>query len=72
MQRDLPFVDVEPCAGGEPVPGAVLRPHGHLRGVDELEQLLRADGHRRRTGKHAGVDVDDHRRTRLLGGVPGR
>jgi hypothetical protein len=67
VQRDPPIVDVEPCTGDEPVPGAVLRPHGHLRGVHEPEHLLRGDGHRRSAGEHAGVDVDDAlRRVPLL------
>lgn len=67
MQHDLPLVDVQPCAGDEPVTGAILRSHGHLRRVHELEQLLRADGHRRPAGEHAGVDVGDaHRRGALL------
>lgn len=68
MQRDPPVVDVEPCTGDEPVPGAVLRPHGHLRGVHEPEHLLRGDRHRRPAGEHAGVDVDDalRRLSRLL------
>lgn len=68
VQRDPPVVDVEPCTGDEPVSGAVLGPHGHLRGVHEPEHLLRGDRHRRPAGEHAGVDVDDalRRLTRLL------
>lgn len=67
MQRNLPLVDVEPRTGDEPVPWAILRPHGHLRGVHELEQLLRADRHGRPAGEHPGVDVDDaRRRTQFL------
>ena len=66
MQRDPPVVDVEPCAGDEPVPGAVLRPHGHLGGVHEPQHPLGGHRHRRPAGEHAGVDVEALRLTLLL------
>ncbi|KAK8463079.1 hypothetical protein SEVIR_1G318150v4 [Setaria viridis] len=53
-----PVVDVEPCAGDQPVPRAVLRPHGHLRGVRKPQHLLRGHRHGRPAGEHARVDVD--------------